>query len=133
VRFDAAIGWFLKGDGKGSFESIDVNQSGFFVRGDAKSQANLFVENQELTISSINNGNLKIHATAYKSQQTYTAKKNDIAAIIQFENGIIQKRAFHYGSGYLSQGSRKLLIPRNATSVRILDTHGKETEILSVE
>lgn len=132
-RYDASIGWLLKGDGKGDFESIDVNKSGFFVRGDAKSQVNVFIGDQELTISSINNGNLKTHAISTNRQQIYSPKKDALAAIIQFENGTTQKREFHYGAGYLSQGSRKLLIPKNATSVRIIDTNGNETEILSTQ
>lgn len=132
-RYDASIGWFLKGDGKGNFNTVDVNESGFFVRGDAKSQVNLFVKNQELFVSSINNGNLKQHAISSNGQQIYSPKKDDIAALILLENASIQKQEFHYGSGYLSQGSRKLLIPKNATSVRIINANGNETEILSVQ
>lgn len=132
-RYDASIGWFLAGDGQGNFNPIDVNESGFFVRGDAKSQVNAFIGDQELTVSSINNGNLKTHAISTDRQQIYSPKKDAVAAIIQFENGTIQKREFHYGAGYLSQGSRKLLIPKNATSVRIIDINGNENEILSTQ
>jgi len=52
-RYDASIGWFLKGDGAGNFNSVDVSDSGFFVKGDAKSQANLFIKNQEIVVSGV--------------------------------------------------------------------------------
>jgi len=131
-RYDASIGWFLKGNGKGNFESVDVNQSGFFVRGDAKSQVNLLSENYELVVSSINNEDIKAHKISKKGQ-IYKPKKEEVAALIQFENGTIQKKEFHYGSGYLSQGSRNFFVPKNAISVRIIETNGNETEILSVQ
>lgn len=35
-RADAGIGLLLKGDGKGSFESVDVHESGFLAAGDVK-------------------------------------------------------------------------------------------------
>ena len=36
-RCDAGIGLILKGDGNGSFKSLNVNKSGFYVSGNAKS------------------------------------------------------------------------------------------------
>ncbi|MFC4218508.1 VCBS repeat-containing protein [Flagellimonas marina] len=38
-RYDALNGIFLKGDGKGGFESIETTRSGFLVPGDAKAMA----------------------------------------------------------------------------------------------
>ena len=132
-RYDASIGWFLKGNGQGEFESVDVNKSGFFVRGDAKSQVTIFNGEQEIVVSSINNGSIKKHTISTKNLQIYSPKKDDLAALIQLNNGTIQKREFHYGSGYLSQGSRNLLIPKSAASVRIIDVNGNETEIFSAQ
>jgi len=130
-RYDASIGWFLTGDGKGNLNSTDVQESGFFVQGDAKSQVNVVLNNSELTISSLNNSVLKTHSRTIKGQQIYRAKPQDAAAIIQFEDGSLQKRELHYGSGYLSQGSRSFSIPINAESIKVIDFKGNETEILS--
>ncbi|MFS4493093.1 VCBS repeat-containing protein [Maribacter sp. 2308TA10-17] len=129
-RYDASIGWLLQGDGKGNFESVDVSKSGFFVLGDAKSQVNIFTNNQELTISGINNEKLKTHSRRIEGQKIFLPSTNDVGALIEFENGKIQKKEFHFGSSYLSQGSRKLLIPKNASTIRVIDISGNEREIL---
>lgn len=132
-RYDASIGWFLKGDGKGNFNPIDVNESGFFVQGDAKGMVNIFSGDKELSLSSINNGALRIHALPRNEQYIYRAKSNDMAALIQFKDGTKQKLEFHYGSGYLSQGSRSFPVPAEAVSIHIIDTQGNQTEILPVQ
>jgi len=132
-RYDASIGWLLEGDGKGNFNSLDVKESGFFVPGDAMSLVNLISGDRELTLASINNGAVKTHVRSKSRQQIYKAKLDDIAAIIQFNDGTTQKVEFHYGSGYLSQGSRTLTISTETKSVRIVDNQGKHTEILPVQ
>lgn len=130
-RYDASIGWLLTGDGKGHFKSVDVKESGFFVQGDAKSMVNIFTKNKELTLVAINNGELNIHAR--NKEQIYTAQPKDIAAFIKFKDGSRQMIEFTYGAGYLSQRSRKLTIPTQATSVIIIDTKGTQTEILPIQ
>ncbi|MGB5667932.1 MAG: VCBS repeat-containing protein [Maribacter sp.] len=132
-RYDASIGWLFEGDGKGNFNSLDVNESGFFVPGDAKSLVNLFFGDRELTLASINNGSVKTHRYSRSGNIVYKPKPEDVTAIIQFKDGTTQKFEFHYGSGYLSQSSRNLIIPTEAKSVHIFDNLGKQTKILPVQ
>lgn len=132
-RYDAAIGWFLKGDGAGNFNSVDVNESGFFVRGDAKSQVTTFIENERLIISGINNGAIKKHTSSTKGIKIHSPKQEDIAVRIHYKNGTVQKRELHHGSGYLSQDSRKFLIPEKAVSAYLIDSKGNELEIKNVQ
>lgn len=132
-RYDAAIGWFLKGDGTGNFHTVDVNESGFFVRGDAKSQVTMFIENDRLIVSGINNGAIKKHKGSTKGAKTHGPKQDAIAVRIHYKNGTVQKRELHYGSGYLSQDSRKFLIPENAVSVYLIDSNGNELQIKSAQ
>ncbi len=130
-QYDASIGWFLRGDGTGNFENVNVNSSGFFVNGDAKAQTKLLTDSQEIFVSSINNGALKTHVLPIQQRHIYTLKKGEVAALIKFDDNKIQRREFHFGSGYLSQESRKLIIPENAVTVRIIDNKGNETEIFT--
>ncbi|MGJ8736612.1 VCBS repeat-containing protein [Zobellia laminariae] len=132
-RYDASIGTLLEGNGTGHFNSVNVDKSGFFVQADAKGQVKLFTTNDELIISSVNDGNLKVHKKLSRAQKVYSPKNKDAYALIEYENGKKQKIEFYYGTGYLSQGSRKLVIPQNAVSVRILDFEGNATEILTVQ
>ncbi|WP_165769896.1 VCBS repeat-containing protein [Flagellimonas pacifica] len=128
-RYDAAIGWFLAGDGSGNFSPEDVRKTGFFVPGDAKSLTNLFMGDTEVVVASINNGDSITYSISREGLRIYNAKPDDIAAIIQYPNGKIQKVEFHYGSSYLSQKSRSLVLPQEAESVHILSSNGNESEI----
>jgi hypothetical protein len=129
-RYDASIGWFMEGDGKGKFKNVNVSDSGFYVQEDAKGLANLFLGDNELIITGINNNELKTHLILRKNKQKYKAKSNDVSAILKFKNGTTQKIEFHYGSGYLSSPSRTLVISDDVQSILIKNNLGHETEIL---
>ncbi len=47
-RNDASIGLFLKGDGKGSFDAIDLRKSGFFTPNDTRDLKQINVRNQNI-------------------------------------------------------------------------------------
>ena len=128
-RYDASIGWFLEGDGNGSFSAVGVAESGFFVQGDAKGMARIMMPDTELVISSRNNGPVEVHKSSLDGQKQYQPKPADIAALIKRQDGSVQKVEFFNGSGYLSQSSKAMIIPHSATSVVIIDNEGKETEI----
>ncbi|NHF60589.1 VCBS repeat-containing protein [Flavobacteriaceae bacterium TP-CH-4] len=130
-RYDASIGWLLKGDGKGGFSSVDVSESGFFVTGDAKGMVALQTDKGPLTVVGINDGTLKVFLGP-KTNRTYTPEQNEVGALIEFKDGKRHKVEFHYGGGYLSHSSRTLQIPADATSVKIIDSNGDQTEILPI-
>jgi hypothetical protein len=58
-RNDAGHGLFLKGNGKGSFESVPASKSGLFVPGDVKSLASLKVGAEAYIIAAKNNDSLQ--------------------------------------------------------------------------
>ncbi len=128
-RNDSFIGSLMYGDGHGNFKPIDVNKSGFFVKGDAKSMVNLYSGEKELTIVGVNNDSLKAFAISKNNKHIYLPKQKDIAAVIYYKGGKKQKIEFTYGSGYLSQTSRRLNIPPKAESVIIIDNKGVQTKI----
>ncbi|WP_175416246.1 VCBS repeat-containing protein [Aggregatimonas sangjinii] len=131
-QYDAGIGWFLKGDGKGGFQSIDVSESGFFVQGDAKSMVQLDIKGREGILTALNNGFLKTHINERKIQGDYDSKPTDMYATLRFKDGRERKVEFHKGSGYLSQSSKRLKIPIRVASVSVTDINGNETEIFPV-
>jgi enediyne biosynthesis protein E4 len=93
-RYDAGIGNYLKGDGKGNFKNVSVNQSGFFVTGDAKALAEIRLKNGE---------NLLL---VTRNNDTILAFRQKNEAKAQPKNPK-RKEEFYYGSGYLSQSSLK--------------------------
>jgi hypothetical protein len=60
ARYDASIGIFLKGDGKGHFQAILSRDSGFFVNENARAISKLKVNNKNAVVIGVNNGALKL-------------------------------------------------------------------------
>jgi len=131
-RYDASIGWLLAGNGKGSFESVDVLLSGFSVLGDAKGLVRLVTPEKELTIIGINDGQLKTFSRSLKNEW-YRMKPHEVSVLIEFKDGRRQKTEFPHGTSYLSQSTRTLSIPPDAVSVKVMDISGKQIEIRSAQ
>lgn len=97
-RYDAGIGNYLQGDGKGNFKNVSVTKSNFFVKGNSKALAEIYLKDGTslLLTSQINDKML-----AFKQTDNVLMKKNPK-----------RKEEFYIGSGYLSQSglmrSRKL-------------------------
>jgi enediyne biosynthesis protein E4 len=58
-RYDASFGWFLKGDGKGSFKALWPAQSGFMVDGEARSIKKLTINKKPAIMVTLNNKNAR--------------------------------------------------------------------------
>jgi enediyne biosynthesis protein E4 len=54
-RYDASLGWFLKGDGKGHFKAQWPGQSGFMVDGEARSIKKLNIRKKPAVMVTLNN------------------------------------------------------------------------------
>ena len=93
-RYDASIGWYLQGDGKGNFKNITLKNAGFCVKGDAKSLAILKLKNgKPLILVGKNSDYLQsILINNYKGKISVNKKR-------KFEN--------YFGNGYLCQSSSK--------------------------
>jgi len=62
---DAGIGLVLKGDGKGNFTNVDVTETGFCVRGDARSIKKVAGKKGSLYLITQNQDSLKIFARGF--------------------------------------------------------------------
>jgi enediyne biosynthesis protein E4 len=60
ARYDAGIGVFLKGDGKGHFEPILSRNSGFLIAENARNIAKISINKQKAVVIGVNNGALKV-------------------------------------------------------------------------
>jgi hypothetical protein len=123
---DALTGLWLRGDGKGSFTPVPARESGFFVDGDAKALAELVLGNgSSLILAAQNSGYLRVFKVAGSNARIIRLQKDDVSAVLTYENGLKEYREFYYGSGYLSQSSRVVKIPKGVTSVVITNYIGE--------
>lgn len=126
--YDASVGLYLQGDGKGNFFSIGAKDSGFLADGDGKGMAKLVrKDGHGLLLVGNNSGAIKAYQVS--QQQSYTAKDVDAFALITLKNGKTYKHEFSYGSTYLSQSSRSLQYPIDAVKIVVVDFKGERKEI----
>ena len=129
-QYDASFGWFLAGDGKGGLHPVEARESGFLVKGDAKSLVELTAGGRQVFIAGINNGPLEVQALNASVPGKYQVQEHDTGALIRYADDSTQRFEFNRGSGYLSQSGRTLRIPETAISVKIYNDQGEEHEIL---
>jgi hypothetical protein len=129
-RYDAFKGLLLTGDGSGNFKPLKVQQSGLLIEGNAKSLAALVsVNDQVLVLAAQNNDTLKIVETIHDTYRVIPVNTDDVYAVITLASGKKLRQEFYYGSGYLSQSSRKLRIPKDARDVIFYNKHGKPRSV----
>lgn len=128
-RYDAMNGLVLKGDGKGGFNPLTIQQSGIFIPGNGKALVKMGGSNGNyLVAASQNRGKLKLFELN-KKKQLVKINPDDYVAVIHFKNGNIRKEEFYYGSSFLSQSARFISITENVTSVDITDFEGNTRKI----
>jgi hypothetical protein len=132
-RYDAFTGLVLLGDGKGNFEVVSAESSGFYVKGDAKALAKMYgAKGNAMYIATQNRDSLKIFNGIFDSKT-----KEDLLVIQPLDSwaefitadGKKERVEFFYGSGYLSQSTRKIRVPKNIKEIVIYDSKNKSRRI----
>ncbi|MCU7547915.1 VCBS repeat-containing protein [Chitinophagaceae bacterium LB-8] len=125
-RYDALNGLYLKGDGKGNFSSLSILNSGIFIPGNGKALVKLRSQSGDcLLVASQNKGPLKIFQLK-KRVQCIPLQPSDVSFLIRYKDGRIQRGEVYYGSSFLSQSGRFLIINNKVTSVEVMDGKGRK-------
>ncbi|MEY4541456.1 MAG: hypothetical protein RLZZ306_3213, partial [Bacteroidota bacterium] len=124
-RLDAFNGLLLKGDGSGKFSPATVSQSAFCVSGDAKGLVRVTnSQGNPVIMASQNRSDLKSFS-GLKSFITQPLKTNDAVVFEKLKNGKTRKVEIGYGTSFLSQSSRSILLSPNVKSMEVVDFQGK--------
>lgn len=130
-RIDASNGLILLGKGDGNFKALKPYESGFIVKGDSKGIAGLFDHSGNAVIlTTQNKDSLISHSYIIKNNHKILDPKSAVWAEIKLKNGKIRKQEFYYGSSYLSQSSRKMIVLDYYDEV-VLHQQNEETKIIS--
>jgi hypothetical protein len=122
--FDASIGAVLLGDGRGGFRYVNGTESGFFVDGNAKGLAQLVLDSgRSLILATQNNDSVRVFSPI-SNVRSVALRPLDAHAVLTFADGSTRVQEFFYGSGYLSQSSRRLMLPTGLRSAVIFDSQG---------
>ncbi|WP_245751402.1 VCBS repeat-containing protein [Parafilimonas terrae] len=122
-RYDALNGLLLKGDGKGNFQPLSILQSGIYVPGDGKALVKLQGANGHYLVAASQHSDYMKLFQLRNNQQIIKMKPDDISALIHYKNGAVQKMEFYYGTSFLSQSSRFIIINDKIENVTV--TNGK--------
>ncbi|MEO6287902.1 MAG: VCBS repeat-containing protein [Dyadobacter sp.] len=131
-RLDAFNGLLLTGNGKGDFAPVSASKSGFLVEGDGKGLADLRLgDGSFIVLAAQNNSVLKTFSLPVsKDVKVIAPKLNDVMMEATYSNGRKLKFELHYGSGYLSQSSRKAsLLAKGLVKVIATDFQGKSRNV----
>lgn len=133
-RYDAIIGVVLKSNGTGTFTPLSLSQSGFVNDYDGSGLALLkdVIGNVNI-IAANNNGPLKMFKSNHLGGHSISLSKEDQSAEILLNNGKTYKKEFYYGSGYLSQSSRSLIVSKQIKQVRIKDAFGNSKIVFEAQ
>ena len=109
-------------------------QSGFFVKGDAKGVATIHTaKNEDLVLVTQNQDNLLTFTKSANDkvpEKWINLKSDDFYADIFYKDHKKRRVEFYYGSTYLSQSSRKLLLDKEAVKITITNFKGIKRDII---
>jgi hypothetical protein len=130
-RYDAFKGLVLLGNGKGQFETTPATESGLDVDGDGKALAKLSTPaGRMLYIATQNRDSVKIFSSSDTEKNLmYRPAPGDAWAELTYKDGKKQKVEFYFGSGYLSQSSRNIVVSPLVVSIVVFDSKGNSKPV----
>jgi len=132
-RADAFSGLVLKNTGRKSFAPLSLENSHFFVPGDAKALVAVDRNDKNpLFIASQNNDSLVV----FESTRAYNTNKvrlqnNEVKAKLLLQDGSETIQEFYWGNSFQSQSSRIISAGDRIKEIRFYNNTGKETRKLS--
>lgn len=126
-RYDALKGTVLKGNGKGQFSTLSMEESGFLNDWDASALSKLIKADGTMYVLVANNdAALEIFELNQKEGQFKGIKvpANTVSAEIFLKGGRSYSREFYNGEGYLSQNSRSILLNNSIKTIKLKDNTG---------
>ncbi len=144
-RADAFYGLVLKNKGNNEFQPVELNESGFYVPGDARALSRIVsAKGNDLIVATQNKDSLKVFsAVSFQLSaigNKHTKLKNvlhptstEIKCTILYKNGQKQTQEFYWGNAFLSQSSRSILLDDNIQEIIFFDGKNnitrKESEV----
>jgi len=128
-RYDASVGLYLHGDGKGNFQPSRAKESGLFADGDAKGIANVTAAGGDRILLVGNNSGPTQAIAVTQKYKNYQPAEDDAFALVTLANGKTFRHEFFYGSTYLSASSRKLYYSGSVIKIELYNFRGDRKEV----
>jgi len=122
-RYDALNGLFLKGDGRGNFIPVNMDESGICIKGNGKAMVMMNDGGKLILAGSQNRGPLKLFSPR-ASMKIIPVNADDVSAMIKYRDGKIRKEELFYGASFLSQSGRFLVLGSGIQSIEVTNSKG---------
>ena len=123
-RYDALNGLVFKGNGKGNFKALTIQESGFYIPSNGKALSTIVINQQMGLIATQNRDYVKLFIQKQRSSKIIKWYPNDQYCLIHLKNGQIRKEEFALGTGFLSQLGNAILLNEHLSSVEIFNNKG---------
>ncbi len=128
-RYDALNGLILKGDGKGSFKPLTIQQAGIYIPGDGKALVALRSVNNSLLIAgSQNKSSLKLFS-AKATGNVLPLLPDDHYVNITYLNGSKRKQEVYFGSSFLSQSANLIITNSNMQKIEVTNSKNERRRL----
>ncbi len=127
-RLDAQKGLILYGSRKSGFKPMLPAESGLQLKGEFKGAALLKTDTNLVALFAKNNGAPKAYIIDDK-KTAIDIGKEIIKAEVSFLSGQKRLQEFYFGSSYLSQSTRKVMISGEESSITLINYKGEKTEV----
>ncbi len=129
-RSDALNGLLLKGDGKGGFQPLAIDQSGIYLPGDQKALVKLRGKGDRYWVAAgQNRGPLRIFELR-TPVRNIPLRPDDVCAFVTYANGSVRKEECGWGSSFLSQSGRFVAVGGPVVGVEVVDAAGRKRKVL---
>jgi len=128
-RYDALNGLVLKGDGKGKFTPLPILQSGIFIPQNGKALVKLRSSNGRYLVAASQNKGPVTLFQMNRRPDFLPLNSDDVAAVITYRDGRLQRCETGYGNSLLSQSARFITVYSTIASIAITDSRGKTRKI----
>ena len=131
-RADAFNGLILRNKGGGQFQTVELDQSGFYVPHDARALTRIgLASGKELILATQNRDALKVFQPKAQPMRRIPLSKNEVKAVISLKNGQKRLQEFYWGNSFLSQEPRNLITDESMLEISIFDRNNKLTRSMS--
>ncbi|MCB0647037.1 MAG: VCBS repeat-containing protein [Saprospiraceae bacterium] len=128
-RLDASYGTMLKGDGKGGFIPVSMNDSGLDLKCEPRSIAKLYQGERLVYMITNYNGPVQGMVGSTLKSNVKTTYSDKLVRFLDASGKLLAVRECYQGNGYLSQSSLHLPVPMGCSKVEIVKYNGeKRTE-----
>ncbi len=127
-RYDALKGLLLKGNEAGNFEAVTMEEAGVCLRGDGKGIVNVTTKDGGVILAGTNNEDLQSMRLSGK-ERTLVPQNDEVYCTLLLHNGKTRRVEFYFGSGYLSQTSRRVSVNSSVKTITFFDRVGKSRKV----